>query len=223
MSLPLSSLSTRRERRNGRLSLWPFSHSKWRSCPFGKPFARYWRRLAKLRTWSPVQDMRVVGEVLDNLAGRKGRPNDGDISDWLTGVRRRANSSPLLRAVKAGRDWMNLPGAPRICRQTGPSLLRRMEAVWKEKGYGRSIPLPFWSAPTAHHHKLSMKAGLEWTIGALDCIARSARIGLDELERLQAAEAKIEDLGRTKRSMLPAALGYTIRMPIIRPRAWPTG
>jgi hypothetical protein len=96
-------------------------------------------------------------------------------------------------------------------------------AVWKEKGYGGSSPLPFWSAQTAHHHKLSMKAGLEWTIGALDCIARSARIGLDELERLQAVEGKIEDLGRAKRSMLPAALGHAIQMPIITTKSLADG
>ena len=175
-------------------------------------FARYWRRLAEQRTWSPVQDERLISEVLGKLAGEKRRPKEDDIAEWLAGTRRRAAPPPLLRAVRAGRDWMNLPGAFPDLPIDGIFLAA---AVWKEKGQGRSIPLPFWSAPTAHHHKLSLKTGLEWTIAALDCIARSARIGLDELDRLQATEAKIAQLGRTKRSMLPAALAYAIQMPII--------
>jgi hypothetical protein len=183
-------------------------------------FARYWRRLAEQRTWSPLQDERLVGEVLDNLAGEKRRPNEDDIADWLAGVRHRAASPPLLRAVKAGRDWMNLPGAAPDLPIEGTFLAA---AVWNEKGHGRSIPLPFWSAPTAHHHKLSLKTGLDWTVGVLDCIARSARIGLDELDRLQAAEAKIADLGRTKRSMLPAALAYAVRTPIITAKSLADG
>ena len=183
-------------------------------------FARYWCRLAEQRTWSPVYDERLISEVLGKLAGEKRRPQEADIAEWLAGARRRADSPPLLRAVRAGRDWMNLPGASPDLPVDGIFLAA---AVWKEKGQGRSIPLPFWSAPTAHHHKLALKSGLEWTIAALDCIARSARIGLDELDRLQAAEAKMAQLGRTKRSMLPAALAYAIQMPIITAKSLADG
>jgi hypothetical protein len=182
-------------------------------------FARYWRRLAEQRTWSPIQDERLVRELLDKLAGSK-RPSEDDVGNWLAGVRRRADSPPLLRAVKACRDWMNLPGASPDLSIEGTFLAA---AVWKDKVHGRSIPLPFWSAPTAHHHKLLLKTGLEWTIGALDCITRSARNGLDELDRLHAAEAKIAQLGRTKRSMLPAALAYVIQMPIITAKSLAEG
>jgi hypothetical protein len=174
-------------------------------------FARYWRRLVELRTWSPIQDEGILSGVLDNLAGMKNRPGEDDMTDWLYETRKRADSPALLRALKAGRDWMNLPGISPDLPIDGIFLTA---AVWKEKSNANAIPLPFWSAPTTHHLKMSMKTGVEWTAGALDCIARSARIGLDELERLQAAEAKIAEIGRTKRSMLPSAITYAIRMPI---------
>lgn len=49
----------------------------------------------------------------------------------------------------------------------------------------------------------------------LDCIAAAAKIGLDELRRLQRTEEMSRSLGRTKRSRLTDAVDAVLRKPII--------
>ncbi len=173
--------------------------------------ARLWRRLAELRTWRPLANAETVQEALQSLGA--GLLSEADIEEWFAAVD--GSPAPLLvRAGHAARDWMNRPGVePR-----SPVGMFLAAAFWREKGSQRPVPLPFWSAPELRHHWLGLHVGLGWMADFLDCIAAAAKIGLDELERLQRAEEKSRSLGRTARSRLPDAVEVVLRTPIVTAR-----
>jgi hypothetical protein len=174
--------------------------------------AKLWRRLAELSTWSPLENGSSLYRSLDK-PGILGAASPEAVEHWLAGVRARDDATPaLLRAGQAAREWANLPG-----NNTDLSIdaMFMAAAAWKLRGHGRSIPLPFWSAPNQHHHRLSPKTGVSFLAGWLDCVVRAARVGLDELERLQLLEAKAAEITGTKRAKLPAATRFVIRQPVI--------
>jgi hypothetical protein len=182
--------------------------------------AQLWRRLAEFRTWTPLKDTTSVREALEPLAWGDSL-RDEDIDDWLGGLHRRAQVPVLIRAGRAARDWMN-----RHTESADPLTIDGLflaACVWREKGYGRDIALPFWSAPTAHHHRLTLRFGVDWMAGFLECVARAAQIGLEELNRLRRAETMIADLGGTARSRLRDAAERVIRAPIITARSLADG
>jgi hypothetical protein len=175
-------------------------------------YAGMWRRLADLNTWFAGldSDLSAVGETLGKL-GWHGEPDDY-VQGWLDQVRKAAPSPALLQAAWAGRAWGNLPGNRPDLTPDGSFLAA---ATWKKKGHGRTIPLPFWLAPNTLHNKLSLKTGLDWKLAWLEVVERAARLGLDELENLRAAESRIEELPvKTKRAKLPLALKFAIRQPV---------
>src|SRR2546430_4150237 len=97
---------------------------------------------------------------------------------------------------------MNRPGTEPL----SPDGVFLAACLWREKGFGRSITLPFWSAPPRRHHRLALRVGLEWMAAFLDCLAEAARTAAGELDRLQRAEDKGRSLPGTVRSRLPKAL-----------------
>jgi hypothetical protein len=175
-------------------------------------YAGMWRRLADLSTWYAGLDgaSSALVETLRKL-GWHGEP-DENLDHWLDRVRKAAPSPALLQAGWAGRAWGNLPGN-RPDLTADASFLAA--AAWKKKGQGKTIPLPFWSAPNTLHNKLSLKTGLEWSHAWLDVVEHAARLGLEELENLRSAEDRSEELpAKTKRAKLPAALRFAIRQPV---------
>jgi hypothetical protein len=60
--------------------------------------------------------------------------------------------------------------------------------IWRSSGFGRDVPLPFWSAPVQLHHRLALRVGTEWLAGFLACVAAAARAAREELAGLQRAE-----------------------------------
>jgi hypothetical protein len=175
-------------------------------------YAGLWRRLADFTTWfgGLDGDLSVLAEALDRL-GWHGKL-DEHVQEWLEQVRKAAPSPALLQAGWAGRAWGNLPGNRPALSVEGSFLTA---ATWKKKGQGRVIPLPFWSAPNTLHHKLSLKTGMDWSLAWLEVVERAARLGLDELDMLRAAEGRIEELPpQTKRAKLPMALRFAIRQPV---------
>jgi HTH DNA binding domain len=172
--------------------------------------AQLWRRLAELRTWRPLADAGTLREALRSLGCRV--PEDEEIADWLASVHMLERGPALLRAGRAARDWMNLPGVDDR-NPDGPFLAA---CLWREKAAHTPISLPFWSAPEQRHHRLALQVGLAWIAEFLDCVAAAAQIGLRELERLREAENKGRLLGPTARSRLPDALDVILRAPIIR-------
>jgi len=176
--------------------------------------ARLWRRLAEFRTWVPLADATAMREMLQSL-GCRGAVADAEIGDWLALVHVREQGPALIRAGHAARDWMNRPHAPEPLMPDGIFLAA---CLWREKGFGREIGLPFWSAPEQRHHRLAPRVGIEWMAGFLDCVADAARTAVGELDRLQRAEAKGRLLARTARSRLPDTLDAVLRAPIVTAR-----
>jgi hypothetical protein len=175
-------------------------------------YAGLWRRLGDLTTWfaGVDGDLPVLEETLGKL-GWHGEL-DENIRNWVERVRKAAPFPALLQAGWAGRSWGNLPGNLPDLTPDGAFLAT---AVWKKKGQGRSIPLPFWSAPNTLHNRLSVKTGIDWSVAWLDVVERAAKLGLDELHKLRFVEAQIEEIpAKTKRAKLPVALRFAIRQPI---------
>jgi hypothetical protein len=167
-----------------------------------------WRRLAETHTWRPLMNTAAVLETLKLLGS--GVLESAEIDDWLAVVER--SSGPLLiRAGIAARDWANRPGV--TPRSAVPLFLAA--ALWRGKGQPRSIPLPCWCAPEPRHYRLELHTGVQWMADFLDCVAAAAKIGLNELGRLQRIEVKSRSLGRTARSRLPDAVDAVLRRPII--------
>jgi hypothetical protein len=179
--------------------------------------ARLWRRLAEFRTWAPLADAAAMRETLQSL-GYRGAFVDAQAEDWLASRHIREQGPILIRAGRAARDWMNQPGTEPL----SPDGVFLAACLWREKGFGRSITLPFWSAPTQRHHRLALRVGLEWMAAFLDCVAEAARTAAGELDRLQRAEDKGRSLPGTVRSRLPKALETILRAPIVTARGLAT-
>ena len=117
----------------------------------------------------------------------------------------------LIRAGRAAREWMNLPGID----QRHPEGIFVAASLWREKSTRAPIALPFWSAPELRHNRLAQRFGLDWLADFLNCVAAAALNGLRELERLREAENKGASLRVTARSRLPGALDALLRAPVV--------
>jgi len=177
--------------------------------------ARLWRRLAEFRTWAPLADATAMRETLQSLGYRGAFPDaEAEADEWLASVHIREQGPALIRAGRAARDWMNRPGAEPL----SPDGIFLAACLWREKGFGRAVSLPFWAASEQHHHRLALRTSVAWMAGFLDCVALAAKTAGDELARLQAAEEKGLGLVRTARSRLPAARDTVLRTPIVTAR-----
>jgi signal transduction histidine kinase len=174
--------------------------------------ARLWRRLAEHRTWRPVADAAAVRETLGSL-GWHATSDDAAIDDWLETARREGPA--LIRAGHSGRDWMNRQARTDPLAMDGLFLAA---CIWRGNGFGRDIPLPFWSAAAQLHHRLALRVGIDWMANFLACVAAAARAARDELAGLQRAEAAGIALARTARSQLPRALDHVLRTPVVTAR-----
>lgn len=175
--------------------------------------ARLWRRLAEFRTWSPLADGAAMRETLQSL-GYRSTAIDAEASEWLASVHIRDQGPALIRAGRSARDWMNRPKSEPLS-QDGIFLAA---CLWREKSFGRTVSLPFWTAGEQRHHRLALRVGIEWMAGFLDCVADAARVAGGELDRLQRADAKGRLLAQTVRSRLPDALNAVLRAPIVTGR-----
>jgi hypothetical protein len=171
--------------------------------------ARLWRRLAELRSWRPLTDIETVQKTLKSLG--TGGVEEAIIEDWLGGVYMRERGPDLIRAGRAALDWTNQPGV----RDRSPDGFFLGACLWHEKNRGAPIPLPFWSAPELHHHRLGIKVGYDWMVEFLECVTAASMIGLRELARLQEAEKKGRAIGSTRRSRLPDAVDTELRSHIV--------
>jgi HTH DNA binding domain len=169
--------------------------------------ARLWRRLGEIRSWRPVADLENVHKTLRSLGCRM--PEDAEIIDWLGLVEVLKEQPALIRAGRAARDWMNLAGVE----PADPAGFFFAACLWREKT--GPIALPFWSAPERHHHRLTLRFGVQWMADYLDTVRAAAIVGLQELERLRQAEEKGRLLGATSRSRLPDAMNWVLRAPIV--------
>ena len=176
--------------------------------------ARLWRRLAEHRTWRPVADVAAVRSTLESL-GWPATSGDAAIDDWLATTDRRDQGPALIRTGRGARHWINRQGHADPLAMDGLFLAA---CLWRENGFGRDVPLPFWSAPIQLHHRLSLRVGTEWLASFLACITAAARAVREELAGLQRAETAGAVLTRTARSHLPLALDHLLRTPVVTAR-----
>ncbi|MGH7086633.1 MAG: helix-turn-helix domain-containing protein, partial [Acetobacteraceae bacterium] len=175
--------------------------------------ARLERRLAEFRTWVPLADADAMRETLQSL-GYGAAITDAEAEQWLASAHSRGQEPALIRTGRAARDWMNRRSGEPL----SPDGIFFAACLWREKGFGQPISLPFWAAPGPRHHRLSLQVGLRWMTGFLECVAAAALVAGDELGRLQAAEEKGRALTHTARSRLPAAMDAVLRAPIVTAR-----
>jgi hypothetical protein len=175
--------------------------------------ARLWWRPAELRTWAPLADAAAMRETLQS-PDYAGAFVDAEAEEWLASRHVHEQGPVLIRAGRAAREWMNRPGAEPL----SPDGMLLAACLWREKGFGRAMSLPFWAAGEQRHHRLTLRVGVKWMAGFLDCVAEAARTAAGELDRLQRAEGKGQALVRTARSKLPAALEAILRAPIVTAR-----
>jgi hypothetical protein len=135
----------------------------------------------------------------------------------MTGWPRRAGDQgpALIRAGRGARDWINRCGHADPLAMDGLFLAA---CLWRESGFSRDIPLPFWSAPAQFHHRLALWVGTEWLAGFLACVTAASRAARDELAGLRRAETAGAALPRTARSQLPRALDHVLRTPVVTAR-----
>jgi ribosomal protein S25 len=140
---------------------------------------------------------------------------DTDIEAWLAPVFGRHELPELITAGQAARDWMNthIHSDPLAIEATFLAA-----CVWREKGFGRSISLPFWSATAYRHQRLTSAVGIPWIVGFLECVTEASQIARYELDKLRRVEERAATLKRSARSHLPAAIDAVIREPIITAR-----
>lgn len=164
--------------------------------------------------WRPVADVAAVRSTLESL-GWPATAGDAAIDDWLATTDRRDQGPALIRTGRGARDWINRQGHADPLAMDGLFLAA---CLWRENGFGRDVPLPFWSAPIQLHHRLSLRVGTAWLASFLACITAAARAVREELAGLQRAETAGAVLTRTARSHLPLALDHVLRTPVVTAR-----
>ena len=146
----------------------------------------------------------------------------------------RAPHPPLLAGAVAARAWMESG----ILDQADPewAVLAAFGRLVRQAPM-RHVFVPVWSAypavgfgdrgalPTLRSDAADRIAGwgrtVTWPVTCLHLIAESARLGLRELDRLEAAAAKGRGwlAGTDRRSRLPDALDALLRTPVLTPKA----
>jgi HTH DNA binding domain len=141
---------------------------------------------------------------------------------------------PPLNAARAAQSWMEAG----IAKHPAPAYaLFATAGLLARVGVTHAVFLPVWAAypaagfgdrdhlPTlrsdAADRLLGRDRPVTWPLAFLHLVAESARAGLRELDRLEAATAKGRGLAAAvdKRSRLPDALEALLRTPVLTPKA----
>jgi hypothetical protein len=141
---------------------------------------------------------------------------------------------PLLHAAHAAQSWMEAG----ITEHPAPAhALFAATGLFARAGVTRAVFLPVWAAypaagfgdrdllPTlrsdAADRLLGRDRPVTWPLACLHLVAESARAGLRELDRLEAAAAQGRGLTTAvdKRSRLPDACEALLRTPVLTPKA----
>jgi len=176
-------------------------------------YARHWRRLAELATVQSLKSIEALAAPLSQLGIHLA--DDETTRAWLGSLPGPAECPGLLAAAAV--MAAGLPGRERDERlDLAPSYVAA--SLWRRHGYGRSVALPFWSAPVSRIDQLARKGGGEFERLYLDCVAEAAQRGARELDRLQRTASRIAALPGTARSRLQEAGGIAIREPLVTVR-----
>jgi hypothetical protein len=173
-------------------------------------YARLWRQLAaqpgahRPDRWSTA--LTVLGA---------GGLDEEALTAWADRLPNRTEAPGLLAAAgvatsgvphQGRRDHLDLPSAYVAA------------CVWRQHGFGHGVALPFWSAPLSRIDALAQKAGLEFQLSYLDCIAEAALRARRELNVLWSVERKAAVLKSGGRSHLADAVAFALRAPVVTAR-----
>jgi hypothetical protein len=179
-------------------------------------FARWWRRLAEHRSWSPLTDPPALRHLLTQLGGQE--PPEAVLADWHAAFAGRpsATEPALLRAARASRAWAAWEYSGPIRADRLPTVALFLAAcLWRRHGSTPTLALPLWSAPPNRLEALAFAAGPAWLAGFLTAAAEAAQRTGQELTRLQTAAARAAALRCTARSHLPEATAHALREPVL--------
>ncbi|MEI7710022.1 MAG: hypothetical protein WCI94_01225 [Rhodospirillales bacterium] len=173
-------------------------------------FARLWRQLA---TQPGAHRPARWGAALKRLGA--GGLDDDALTAWAERLPNRTQLPGLLAVAEAlsngmpnegRRDSLDLPSAYVAA------------CVWRLHGHGQAIALPFWSAPLSRIDALAQKAGQDFGLACLDCIAEAALRAQRELATLLRVERQAATLKTGGRSHLADAVAFALREPAITAR-----
>ena len=173
-------------------------------------YARLWRQLAtQAGAHRPERWPNALA-----LLGARGLA-DAALTDWAEHLPNRTEAPGLLATAE-----VVAAGVPGFGRQDRLDLasVHVAACLWRLHGYGHAVALPFWSAPLSRIDALAQKAGADFHLGYLDCIAEAALRARRELNVLLAVERKATELKAGGRSHLAEAVAFALREPVVTAR-----
>ncbi|MCG7354705.1 helix-turn-helix domain-containing protein, partial [Roseomonas mucosa] len=142
-----------------------------------------------------------------------------DVAAWRRGWLRTGEGVPaLLAAAGAAARWMREAGEGDLARPEPQQAIFLATVLLKRRRRLAQVPLVFWSGARPGE-RLPRPTGdpAAWPGLFLARVAAAARRGLEVLDRLEAAQAKLAALteGSRRSSSLPAAAELVLRRPIV--------
>lgn len=185
--------------------------------------ARALRRLATLQTVDPLDSAESFAAALGPLGPARWPVAASvpvpDFAVWRGGFLKSGEAEPaLLAAAHAASRWMREAGEAEPVRPAAVQALLVAAILAKRRGRLRHVPLPFWCAFTGRMgvRRPALQAA-HWPVAFLADVAESARRGLSELDRLNAAASRAQALAAKERSHGQAgkAADIALRQPVL--------
>jgi hypothetical protein len=185
--------------------------------------ARALRRLASLQTVDPLDSTESFANAVGALGPARwpvaAAAEVPDFAAWRGELLKAGEGEPaLLAAAHAATRWAREAGEAEPVRPAAVQALLVAAIVAKRRGRLRHVPLPFWCAFTGRMgvRRPALHA-VAWPVAFLAEVAESARRGLSELDRLNAAAGRAQALAAKERSHGQAgkAAEIALRQPVL--------
>jgi hypothetical protein len=188
--------------------------------------ARLLRRLATLQSLDPLDSAESLASALGALgpatwpaASAVAGVAAPDFARWRAGFLAAGEEEPaLLAAARGASAWARQAGEAEPARPAAVQALLLAAVLAKRRGRLRHVPLPFWCGFAGQMRR--QRPWLQdpgWPAAFLAEVAESARRGLSELDRLQAAAGRAAALAARERSHGQAgkAAEIALRQPVL--------
>ncbi|MHB0665666.1 helix-turn-helix domain-containing protein [Roseomonas mucosa] len=166
-----------------------------------------------------VAALRSLGDSAWPAAAASPGAVDPDLAAWRRGWLRTGQGVPaLLAAAQAAARWLREAGEGDVARPEPQQAIFLAAVLLKRRRRLAHVPLPFWAgAGPGQRLPQPTRDPATWPGLLLSRVAAAARKGLEVLDRLEAAQAKLAALteGSRRNSSLPAAAALVLRRPII--------
>ena len=142
-----------------------------------------------------------------------------DVAAWRRGWLRTGEGTPaILAAAQAAARWLREAGEGDLARPEPQQAILLAAVLLKRRRRLAQVPLVFWSG-AGPGERLPHPSGdpAAWPGLFLAHVAAATRRGLEVLDRLEAAQAKLATLaeGARRSSSLPAAAALVLRRPLV--------